>query len=133
MNVNIPNIDYEIGTFVSALVSVRLPWQTFCSNFSSFLHDDQGPVRLFFKGLDSNVHYGTLTSAKSNFQLLMSSFDPLTLAYWQTNKHTQTNSPRPTDWAIGSESGPAWTVVAANFGFQMSAFFLLQEKLRKSS
>ena len=50
---------------------------------------------------------------------------------WLTDK--QTNSPWPTDWAIGSESGPAWTVVAGNFGFQMSAFFLLQEKLRKSS
>ena len=94
MNVDIPNINNGIGTFISALVSVRLPWQTFCSNFSSFLHDDQGPVRLFFNGLDSNVYYGTLTSAKSNFQLLMKvimiTLAVLTHSLWPTDKQTNT-------------------------------------------
>ena len=88
----------------------------------------------FLEGLDLHIHQGTLTNQTSKYVIShFGSFDPLTLAYCQTNKHTQNNSPWPTDWAIGSESGPAWTVVAANFGFQMSAFFLLQEKLRKSS
>ena len=71
MNADIPNINYGIGTFISALVSVRLPWQTFCSNFSSFLHDDQGPMELFFEGLD----LGLLTNKQTHSNLL-------TLAYW---------------------------------------------------